>query len=396
MPETTPSCCESCDVAPRPFDSVLDGTYGGPSRLLCGRCFNLEAGRRRGLVDFEHIEFEPLTMSDVRGREHVFQFRTHLFAAGVTIDAIELTEDESEGYCFKVIGHEEGDLLELLARLVTKMRRGLANSHLEEGPHGLQISDRGIVRARIESDPEGETDMPVAVIDGHKYLLGRVRAHGGDLHGFPVQARTARPQRRDLSVAQGDSAMVSKTRRGPTAKGTRDQSGGGEVFSQTGFSTISDGAARAPRPALRLHNSALLAASAERSVRCTQIDCQIAAQRGADSRPLPTAAGGRALPKSAPCRGSGQHGNCRPSCRQIRTHLMAREGAPGLWVVPVSAEALPQVAGNQGAIELRGMSAQFSASSCTLRTAKDVGRAALCADRQYRVAVPGAPDRAAR
>ena len=114
MPEKTPTCCESCGVAPRPFDSVLYGSFGEPSRLLCGRCFNRETARRGGLVDFEHIEFEPLTMSDARGREHVFQFRTHLFAAGVTIDAIEFNEDQSEGYCFKVIGDEEGDLFELL------------------------------------------------------------------------------------------------------------------------------------------------------------------------------------------------------------------------------------------------------------------------------------------
>ena len=166
MPEKTPDACATCGVAPRPFDSVLYGSDGGPSRLLCSRYFNLEAARRGGLVDFEHIDFEPLTMSDAHGREHVFQFRTHLFAAGVTIDAIEFNEDQSEGYCFKVIGDEEDDLLELLARLVTKMRRGLARSHLEEGRHGLQISDPGIVRARIDSDPDGETDMPVVVIDG--------------------------------------------------------------------------------------------------------------------------------------------------------------------------------------------------------------------------------------
>lgn len=166
MPDKTTKSCASCGVAPRPFDSVLYGSYGGPSRLLCGRCFNLEAARRGGMVDFEHIDFEPLTMSDARGREHVFQFRTHLFAGGVTIDAIELNEDQSEGYWFKVIGHEEGDLFELLARLVTKMRQGLACTHLEEGAYGLQINDRGIVRARIESDPEGKTDMPVVVIDG--------------------------------------------------------------------------------------------------------------------------------------------------------------------------------------------------------------------------------------
>ena len=166
MPEKTSNACESCGVAPRPFDSVLYGSDRGPSRLLCGRCFNLEAARRGGLVDFEHIDFEALTMSDAQGREHVFQFRTHLFGVGVAIDAIEFNEDQSEGYCFKVIGPEEGDLFELLARLVTKMRRGLATSHLEEGRHGLQISDPGIVRARIDSAPDGETDMPVVVIDG--------------------------------------------------------------------------------------------------------------------------------------------------------------------------------------------------------------------------------------
>ena len=166
MPEVTSNACASCGVAPRPFDSVHYGSEGAPSRLLCGRCFNLEVARLGGLVDFEHIDFEPLAMSDAHGREHVFQFRTHLFGAGVTIDAIEFNDDQSEGYCFKVIGDEEGDLFELLARLVTKMRRGLAISHLEESPHGLQISDPGIVRARIDSDPDGETDMPVVVIDG--------------------------------------------------------------------------------------------------------------------------------------------------------------------------------------------------------------------------------------
>lgn len=166
MPEVAPTCCATCGVEPRPFDSVHYGSSGETSRLLCGRCFNLEVARMGGLDDFEHIDFEPVTMRDARGREHVFQFRTHLFGDGVAIDAIELNEDESEGYRFKVIGDEEGDLLELLARLVTKMRRGLETSDLEEDAHGLHIGDRRIVRARIESDPEGETDMPVVVIDG--------------------------------------------------------------------------------------------------------------------------------------------------------------------------------------------------------------------------------------
>lgn len=44
----------------------------------------------------------------------------------------------------------------------------------------------------------------VAAYSQQQHLLGRVRAHGGDVHGLPVQARTVRPQRRDLSVSRGD------------------------------------------------------------------------------------------------------------------------------------------------------------------------------------------------
>jgi len=64
MPEEAPKTCESCGVVPRPFDSVVYGSYGSSSRLLYGHCFNLEAARRGGLVDFEHVDFSPLTMSD--------------------------------------------------------------------------------------------------------------------------------------------------------------------------------------------------------------------------------------------------------------------------------------------------------------------------------------------
>ncbi len=132
-----------------------------------------------GLGDFEHIDFEPRTMTDAYGLKRVVEFRTHLFGTGVAIDAIEFIDDRSEGYRFKVIGPEDGDLLELLARLVTKMRRGLAYVHLEESAHGLQIGDPGIVRARVESDLDGQTDGPVVVIDGRSISwdeLGRMVA----------------------------------------------------------------------------------------------------------------------------------------------------------------------------------------------------------------------------
>ena len=179
MPDQAHDCCATCGVTPRPFDSVHYGSEAGPSRLLCGRCFNLEVAELGGMFDFEHIDFEPQTMTDAYGLERVFEFRTHLFGRGVAIDAIEFKHDQTEGYRFKVVGPEDGDLLELLARLVTKMRRGLAYAHLEDSAHGLQISDPGIVRARVESDYDGQTDGPLVVIDGRSISwdeLGRMVA----------------------------------------------------------------------------------------------------------------------------------------------------------------------------------------------------------------------------
>ena len=70
--QAPPVAARPAALHPRDVDSVIHGSCVGPSRLLCGRCSNLEAARRSGLVDFVRIEFEPLTMSDVRGHEHAF------------------------------------------------------------------------------------------------------------------------------------------------------------------------------------------------------------------------------------------------------------------------------------------------------------------------------------
>ena len=97
MPEEAPNTCESCDVMPRPFDSVVYVSYGTPSRLLCGRWCNLKAASRSRLVDFEHVDFSPLTMNDANSLAHDFQLRNRLLRAGVVIDAIELNVDQSDG-----------------------------------------------------------------------------------------------------------------------------------------------------------------------------------------------------------------------------------------------------------------------------------------------------------
>jgi len=66
------------------------------------------------------------------------------------------------------IGEPEGDLLVLLGRLVEKMRRALSVKHLEDGAYGMQITDGGVVRGRIEWDGAHDGQLPLLVIDGRE------------------------------------------------------------------------------------------------------------------------------------------------------------------------------------------------------------------------------------
>ena len=135
-------------------------------RLLCGRCFNEAAASQLGLQRFEHVVFEPVRMLDARGIEHEFRFHTRLFGPGVSIDAYELQNGSPGGYRFQVIGDPEDDPLELLGKLIGKMRRALARTHLEETKHGLQVNDGMVLRGTVGSDPDEDHGVPMVVIDG--------------------------------------------------------------------------------------------------------------------------------------------------------------------------------------------------------------------------------------
>jgi hypothetical protein len=160
--------CDACGQTAHAYDIVNYGSIEGGYRKLCGRCFNADVAKRAGLKDFEHVRFEPIEMSDASGRPHEFHFRAHLFGSGVALDAFELRNDHPYGYQFQVIGEPEEDLLALLGRLITKMRRSLAVKHVDDGELGLQVTDRLLVRGKIESDLEKEERLPVVVIDGRE------------------------------------------------------------------------------------------------------------------------------------------------------------------------------------------------------------------------------------
>jgi len=171
--------CDACHQPAPAHDVVNYGSMEGGYRKLCGRCFNGAAASRLGLQGFEHVVFEPVRMVDGRGAEHEFRFRSWLCGTGLAIDAFELRDGSPAGYRFQVIGEPDDDPLELLGKLIGKMRRALALTHLEDTDLGPQVNDGLVLRGTVDSDPEEDHGVPMVVVDGSELSwdeLGRMVA----------------------------------------------------------------------------------------------------------------------------------------------------------------------------------------------------------------------------
>ena len=178
-PPMQPITCDACRQPTAAQDVVNYGSMEGGYRRLCGQCFNEAAANQLGLQGFEHVAFEPVRMVDGRGSEHEFHFRARLFGPDMAIDAFELRDGSPVGYRFQAIGEPEHDPLELLGKLIGKMRRALVFTHLDDTDHGLQVNDRLILRGTVDSDPDEDHRVPMVVIDGREISwdeLGRMVA----------------------------------------------------------------------------------------------------------------------------------------------------------------------------------------------------------------------------
>jgi len=171
--------CDACHQPTPAHDVVNYGSMEGGYRKLCGRCFNGAAASRLGLQGFEHVVFEPVRMVDGRGAEHEFRFRSWLCGTGLAIDAFELRDGSPAGYRFQVIGEPDDDPLGLLGKLIGKMRRALALTHLEDTDLGPQVNDGLVLLGTVDSDPEEDHGVPMVVVDGSELSwdeLGRMVA----------------------------------------------------------------------------------------------------------------------------------------------------------------------------------------------------------------------------
>ncbi|MCP3980336.1 MAG: hypothetical protein GY716_13615 [bacterium] len=151
--------CARCLKAVPPYSGVhqSDGK-GNDLGFVCGRCWTEILSKHSG----EHLDFlelEPVVVSDARGAEHEFHFRYNPIPCGV--QAFELEDGVPGGYQFAVLAEDDESSDAMVARLMTKMRRGLKRRHVESGG----IHDK-TVRGRIEWDEEQGGRIPRVVVDG--------------------------------------------------------------------------------------------------------------------------------------------------------------------------------------------------------------------------------------
>jgi hypothetical protein len=169
--------CDECGQRTPGYDRVNYGSIDRGYRTLCSACFNAEVAKLSDQAEFEHLQFEPVVMTDISGGVHQFHFRTRLSGTHVVLDAFELRGEHPSGYRFRVIGDPEDDVMALLGKWIGKMRRALSIKHIEDGAFGLHIADHQIVRGMIEWDAASDGRVPLLLIDGREMTweqLGRM------------------------------------------------------------------------------------------------------------------------------------------------------------------------------------------------------------------------------
>ncbi len=167
--------CSDCGATVSSYDGV-SVPYKDSMKFLCSRCYNESMAEHLGL-GYEHAAFDPLTVQDLDGVPHTFQFRPHIFGGQLSLEALEVGPED--GYEFSVIADAEQDLFVTFQTLFERIRRELGRRHIEPEGSGYRITQDDVVRGRITDDPDSFEQMPLLIIDGKPITweeLGRMVA----------------------------------------------------------------------------------------------------------------------------------------------------------------------------------------------------------------------------
>lgn len=175
--------CGRCGHTLKSHESISVANVG----VRCYRCFNEETAVRMG-VDFDDTPLQPVSVSDVDGVEHTFDFRSMLVPTGHALHARERVPDEQEGYEFSILGDFDAKVWDLFSVLYDRIRDGLAVRHVERGELGWRINDARHLVGRITWDPERGGEVPLLVIDGRPFTWDQVGQMLMSFEGFTLRA----------------------------------------------------------------------------------------------------------------------------------------------------------------------------------------------------------------
>lgn len=181
MPEW--DVCGRCSQPLKSHESISVANVG----LRCYRCFNEETAVRMG-VAFDNTPLQPVTVRDVEGIEHTFEFRSMLVPTGHALHARERVADEEEGYEFSVLGDFDANVWDLFRVLYDRIRQELAIRHVEHGELGWRITDASQLVGRITWDPERAGEVPLLVVDGKPFTWDQVGRMLMSFEGFTLRA----------------------------------------------------------------------------------------------------------------------------------------------------------------------------------------------------------------
>ncbi len=139
-------------------------------------------------VAFDNTPLQPVTVPDLDGVEHTFEFRSMLVPTGHALHARERVADAEEGYEFSVLGDFDDNVWDLFRVLYDRIRDGLAVRHVEQGERGWRITDARHLVGRITWDPEGAGEVPQLVIDGRAFTWDQVGRMLMSFEGFTLRA----------------------------------------------------------------------------------------------------------------------------------------------------------------------------------------------------------------
>jgi len=160
--------CETCGKRIPGYNTVFLSSEG-KQKLVCLKCYSQIISDYTGF-DFEHVEFEPITIKDADSAVHKFHFAVRHLGDRFAIEAFEIKDGHPGGHEFSVIDDIKEEPVELLEKIIGRIRRALDRRHIywDETTRNFQITDDDIVRGKIHSDLDSSDyqRLPLMVIDG--------------------------------------------------------------------------------------------------------------------------------------------------------------------------------------------------------------------------------------